>query len=119
MIPTLGASSVSGDYAMDHGSNIMLGRDRMKRTGPFNYELQVGETTRDQLQFCDRKITGADVQSASPIGRAKLHGRAKLQGRSDECKIERQKNGKVREREEEEGRQVFLCRRALDDQSVF
>jgi hypothetical protein len=36
-----------------------------------------------------------------------------LQGRSDECKIERQKNGKVREREEEEGRRVFLCRRAL------
>ena len=41
-------------------------------------------------------------------------GRAKLQGRSNECKIERQKNGKVREREEEQRRQVFLCRRALE-----
>jgi hypothetical protein len=40
-------------------------------------------------------------QSASPIGRVKL------QGRSVECKIERQNNGKVREREEEQGRRVF------------
>jgi hypothetical protein len=39
-------------------SNIVLGTDRMKRTGPFNYELEVEATTRDQLQFCDRKITG-------------------------------------------------------------
>ena len=40
-------------------------------------------------------------RSASPVGRAKL------QGRGDECSIARQKNGKVREREEEQRRRVF------------
>jgi hypothetical protein len=40
-----------------------------------------------------------------------------LQGRSDECKIERQKNGKVREREEEEGRRVFFAHAISPTQS--
>ena len=41
------------------------------------------------------------------------NGPEQKKGGDDRCKIERQKDGKVREREEEQRRRVFLSRRAL------